>query len=634
MRKNKDKKKKIDGYKIVGILLLISSLILLGIVLYINILPMKYLLALGGVLLFVNLVLDFFLFRKRVKQKPKRVCTVFALLFSIIFLIGSFFIFKTFGVLDDMSQDYKTYTYHVLVKSDSNAEKIEDIASKNFGYYNDNSSATKKALEKLDTVVKAKSDSYGNLDGLGKALINDETDAILLENSQKIKLENAGGGGAVTTEDNSSDSSNNSTGDTSVLSNFGDKTKVIYTFKVRVKVDSKGIDVTKDVFNVYISGMDEYGKVSEISRSDVNMILTINPKTKQILMTNIPRDYYVQLHDTTGYKDKLTHAGTYGVDTSIKTLEDLLGIKLDYYFKVNFSSLENIVDALGGVDVYSEYDFQSWNGYNFTKGYNHVEGKAALAFARERHTFTDGDNQRGKNQQALIEAIFRKCTSSSIITKYNSLLNSLQDSMITDMPMKSMTSLAKMQLRDNASWTITSNSLTGTGSYDYTYTYNFQELYVMVPNEDSITEAKEKISKVASGEKLESSYGKDASDVHSVSKSQVSKSSSSSYSYSSSSKKKSNSSSVKKSNTSKSSTSSSNKSSSSSKSSSSISTKKPVTDSSKKNADINTKPSTDGDDKNAGGGSGGSGSGDSGNNTGGGSGESGNTIENNPGSRE
>lgn len=633
MRKNKDKKK-INGYKIVGILLLISSLILFGIVLYINILPMKYLLALGGILLFVNLVLDFFLFRKRVKKKPKRVCTVFALLFSIIFLIGSFFIFKTFGVLDDMSQDYKTYTYHVLVKSDSNAEKIEDIASKNLGYYNDNSSATKKALEKLDTVVRTKSDSYGNLDGLGKALINDETDAILLENSQKIKLENAGGGSAL----NNSDSS---TGDASVLSNFGDKTKVIYTFKVRVKVDSKGIDVTKDVFNIYISGMDEYGKVSEISRSDVNMILTINPKTKQILMTNVPRDYYVQLHDTTGYKDKLTHAGTYGVDTSIKTLEDLLGIKLDYYFKVNFSSLENIVNALDGVDVYSEYDFQSWNGYNFTKGYNHVEGKAALAFARERHTFTDGDNQRGKNQQALIEAIFRKCTSSSIITKYNSLLDSLQDSMITDMSMKSITSLAKMQLRDNASWNITSNSLTGTGSYDYTYTYNFQELYVMVPNEDSVTEAKEKINKVASGEKLESSYGKDTSDVHSVSKSQVSKASSSSYSYSSSSKKKNTSSSVKKkSNTSKKSSSSS-KSSNSNKKSSSTTTNKPVTDNKKNNTD--TKPSTDGDDKNPGGGSGsgshGSGSGDNagnnaGGNTGGGSGESGNTTESNNVSKE
>ena len=505
MKKRKDKKKGNGLYRLFGFLLLVSSLVLLGVVLYVDILPMKYLLALGGVLLLVNFILGFFLFRKNVKKKPKRVCAVFAVLFTILFGVGSFFIFKTFGVIDDMSQEYKTYTYHVLVKNDSSYQKIEDIASKTLGYYNDNSEATKKAIEKLDTVVKTENDSFGNLDGLGVSVLSGDKDAILVEDSQKTKLENAG------------NNENNS------VSGFKDKVRVLYTFKVKVKLSSTGVNVTKDVFNVYISGMDQYGKVSEISRSDVNMILTINPKTKQILMTNVPRDYYVQLHDTTGYKDKLTHAGTYGIDTSVKTLEDLLGIKIDYFFKVNFSSLQNIVNALDGVDVYSEYDFQSWNGYNFTKGYNHVDGKAALAFARERHTFTDGDNQRGKNQQALIEAIFRKCTSSSIITKYSSLLDSLKDSMITDMPMKSITSLAKMQLKDNASWTITSNSLTGTGSSELTYTYSYQNLYVMIPDEKSVTEAKEKINKVAGGEKLESSYKEDASDVHSVSKSYVAK---------------------------------------------------------------------------------------------------------------
>lgn len=516
MRKKKDKKKRINGYKIMGFLLLLSSLILLGVVLYIDILPLKYLAILCGVMLFINLLLDFFLFRKRVKKKPKRIACVISVLFSILFLVGSFFIFKTFGVLDNMSQDYKTYTYYVLVKDDSTYKEVGDISDKKLGYYNDNSESTAEAIKKLDGVVKTESESFGNLDGLGSSLLDGEVDAILTENSQKIKLENAG---------NSSEST---------LNGFKDKVRVLYTFKVKIKV-SDGVDVTNSVFNIYISGMDEYGKVSEVSRSDVNMILTINPKTKQILMTNVPRDYYVQLHDTTGYKDKLTHAGIYGIDTSVKTLEDLLGIKLNYYFKVNFSSLENIVDALGGVDVYSEYDFQSWNGYNFTKGYNHVDGKAALAFARERHTFVDGDNQRGKNQQALIEAIFRKCTSPSIITKYNSLLDSLSDSMITDMPTKKITALAKMQLKDNASWTITSNSLTGVGSYDYTYTYNYQELYVMIPDEESVKDAKDKISKVAGGETLEASYGSSASDVHSVSKSQVAKSN---YSSSSSSTKK------------------------------------------------------------------------------------------------
>lgn len=587
MKKRKDKKKGNGLYRLFGFLLLVSSLVLLGVVLYIDILPMKYLLALGGVLLLVNFILGFFLFRKNVKKKPKRVCAVFAVLFTILFGVGSFFIFKTFGVIDDMSQEYKTYTYHVLVKNDSSYQKIEDIASKTLGYYNDNSEATKKAIEKLDTVVKTENDSFGNLDGLGVSVLSGDKDAILVEDSQKTKLENAG------------NNENNS------VSGFKDKVRVLYTFKVKVKLSSTGVNVTKDVFNVYISGMDQYGKVSEISRSDVNMILTINPKTKQILMTNVPRDYYVQLHDTTGYKDKLTHAGTYGIDTSVKTLEDLLGIKIDYFFKVNFSSLQNIVNALDGVDVYSEYDFQSWNGYNFTKGYNHVDGKAALAFARERHTFTDGDNQRGKNQQALIEAIFRKCTSSSIITKYNSLLDSLKDSMITDMPMKSITSLAKMQLKDNASWTITSNSLTGTGSSELTYTYSYQNLYVMIPDEKSVTEAKEKINKVAGGEKLESSYKEDASDVHSVSKSYVAKKSTYTTTKSSSktTTKKKNATTTKK----KSSTSSS----SSSKTNSN-------TTNSNKNT-TTTKPSTD-PDNGSGGTTPGSGSGSSSGGTGSGSG--------------
>lgn len=611
MKKRKDKKKGNGLYMLFGFLLLVSSLVLLGVVLYIDILPMKYLLVLGGVLLLVNFILGFFLFRKNVKKKPKRVCAVFAVLFTILFGVGSFFIFKTFGVIDDMSQEYKTYTYHVLVKNDSSYQKIEDIASKTLGYYNDNSEATKKAIEKLDTVVKTENDSFGNLDGLGVSVLSGDKDAILVEDSQKTKLENAG------------NNENNS------VSGFKDKVRVLYTFKVKVKLSSTGVNVTKDVFNVYISGMDQYGKVSEISRSDVNMILTINPKTKQILMTNVPRDYYVQLHDTTGYKDKLTHAGTYGIDTSVKTLEDLLGIKIDYFFKVNFSSLQNIVNALDGVDVYSEYDFQSWNGYNFTKGYNHVDGKAALAFARERHTFTDGDNQRGKNQQALIEAIFRKCTSSSIITKYNSLLDSLKDSMITDMPMKSITSLAKMQLKDNASWTITSNSLTGTGSSELTYTYSYQNLYVMIPDEKSVAEAKEKINKVAGGEKLESSYKEDASDVHSVSKSYVAKKSSYTTTRSSSkttTKKKSTTTTKKKNSTSSSSSSSSKTNSSTTNSNKNTTTTKPSTN--PDNGSGGTTPGS-GSGSNSGGTGSGSGSGSTETTPSTGSGDSSNTNNEN-----
>jgi len=507
-KKEKNKKnKKMDLYRFIGIILILSSLLLLGVVVYINILPIKYLAILVGVLLFLNLIFNFFLFRKKIKKKPKKIVSVFSILFSILFIVGSFFIYKTFGVLDDMSQKYKIYTYHVVVLNDSSYKDITDLSDESLGYYNDNSEVNKKALSKLGTVVTTENKAFGNLESFGSSVLEEEVAAIVVEDSRKMMLDTSG----------NNESSENP------LSGFSGKTRILYTFKVKAKPESKDVNVTKDVFNIYISGMDEYGEVSEISRSDVNMILTINPKTKQILLTNIPRDYYVQLHDTTGYKDKLTHAGIYGIDTSIKTLEDLLGIEINYYFKVNFSSLENIIDALGGVDVYSEYTFQTWNGYNFSEGYNHVDGKAALAFSRERKTFQDGDNQRGKNQQAMIEAIFRKVTSPEIITKYNSLLNSLKDSMITNMPTKSMTSLAKMQLRDNAKWIITSNSLTGTGSYEYTYTYPYQELYVMIPDEEVVSSGQELISKVASDQKLESSYSGDSSDVHSVTKSFVSK---------------------------------------------------------------------------------------------------------------
>lgn len=501
MAKNKKGTKKGNKiYKFWGILLLIASLIFTGLIVYVDILPLKYLLALVGGLFLLNIICDFFLFRKKVKKKPKKIFSVISIIFTLILLGGSFFIYKTFGVLTDMSKEYKWYTYHVVVKNDSSYQNIKDIEGKTLGYYNDNSDQIKKAIPTLKKKVTTENEGYGNLESLGSDVLTSEKDAILLENSQKTKLEKS---------------------NSESLMGFTAGTRVIYTFKVKVKVKD-GVDVTRDTFNVYISGMDEYGKVAEVSRSDVNILMTINPKTKQILITNIPRDYYVQLHDTTGNKDKLTHAGTYGLETSVNTIEDLMGIKIDYYVKVNFSSLENIVDAIGGVEAYSEYDFRSWNGYNFSKGYNNItDGKMALAFARERHAFNDGDNQRGKNQQALIEAIFRKCTSAGIITKYNGLLNSLKDAMLTNMSTKNMSKLAKMQLKDNAKWVITSQSVTGTGSSDYTYTYPGQLLYVMVPDDESVAKAKEEINKVENGELLESSYNETNTGSKTVTKSAV-----------------------------------------------------------------------------------------------------------------
>lgn len=222
-KKEKNKAKKITIYKITGILLIISSLLLLGVTLYINILPIKYLLIAIGILFVINIVCNFFLFRKKVKKKPKKVFAIISLIFSIIFLIGTFFIFKTFGVLDNMSQNTKEYTYHVMVLNDSNYEKIEDIENKTLEYYNDNSEAITKAISTLSNVVKTENNEVDNLEELAASLLTKQVEAILVEDSQKTILDAASG--VETSND--------------LLGNFDSETKIIYTFKVTAKVETK-----------------------------------------------------------------------------------------------------------------------------------------------------------------------------------------------------------------------------------------------------------------------------------------------------------------------------------------------------------------------------------------------------------
>ena len=289
-----------------------------------------------------------------------------------------------------------------------------------------------------------------------------------------------------------------------------DNYKIIYKIKIRslVKSDTKEVDITKDPFTIYISGIDTYGNIETVSRSDVNILLTVNPTTKQVLLTSIPRDSYVQLAGTKGYKDKLTHAGNYGVNMSIDTIKNLLNIDINYYIRVNFSTVEKIIDSLKGVDVYSEYSFVSYiDSYKFYKGYNHMNGKQALAFSRERKTLPGGDIDRGKNQEAVIEAIIRKATSSEIIYNYPTILKNTKNTFQTNLTDKDITSLIKKELTNLGGWNVTSNVITGEGKLDYTYSYPTQKLYVMNINSESLNNAISLINKVINGDKLDSSYG-------------------------------------------------------------------------------------------------------------------------------
>lgn len=270
--------------------------------------------------------------------------------------------------------------------------------------------------------------------------------------------------------------------------------EVLTTFRVATEKIVSNTNL-KEPFVVYISGIDTYGSISETSRSDVNILAVVNPKTKNILFVNTPRDYYVQLNGTTGTKDKLTHAGLYGIDMSQKTLEDLYGIDINYNVRINFTSLEKIVNTIGGIEVNSEYNFSS-GGHSFVAGANQLNGTEALAFSRERYSFEGGDRTRGQNQMRVLSAIISKISQPSVIVNYQQILGALDGVFQTSMSADDTTTLIRNQLDSMAKWTTSSVSVDGSGASLPTYSMGNQNLYVMIPDEASLTSAKNKIRSV------------------------------------------------------------------------------------------------------------------------------------------
>lgn len=495
-QKTKKKKKLPFIYKLFSSLLGLITLLFVGSIIYLNVLNFLLLVIALVVISFISI----FTILLMTKSKKKKTGLCISVILILIYSFLSFYILKTTDFLNKLNLNYKTYNYSVVVLKTSPYKKLKDINGLNIGYYADESPETTKALDKVQKKVELETTSYEDNHTLANELLDEKVDAILIENSHLEMLnENIG------IEEGS----------------FKDRIRTIYTFQIIVNTGNiaKDINVTKKPFNIYVSGIDTFGEISSVSRSDVNMVITVNPETRQILLTSIPRDYYVKLHNKTGYKDKLTHAGLYGVDMSIETLEDLLDIEINYYVKVNFTSVIDIVNAIGGVKVYSDYTFTSLDNYNYTKGYNQVNGEQALSFARERKAFAAGDRQRVKNQQAVFKAIFEKCTGKSIIAKYSKLLDSLQGKFVTNMSTARLTSLIRMQLSKNYEWNITSNSLEGGDGSNYTFSAPSVKAYVMIPKEESVMYAKELINKVFEGEILDEDLMDEVSkQVHEVTK--------------------------------------------------------------------------------------------------------------------
>lgn len=546
VKKNKTKTKtknengKISKFGLIcRIILVLSSLYLMYESIRSGVLPLKFIAILLAVIVIINVAEIIVLLKNRKNDVLKILTGLLALVISFVFIYGALVFRNGMNFLKGLDRGYKTLNFSVIVKVDSEYDEIQDLENQTMGYLNNGAEGMNESIEainKLDEGITLV--PYENLQDMCEDLLEGEVESIVLEDSFKAMIDDLDSSDSMTTLESSEEEvntvtktnkdgteetvENESTKQIS-LDNFDKDTKVIYTFQVTVNVTSiaKDVSVTEETFNVYISGIDKYGDISSVSRSDVNIVATINPSTKQVLLTSIPRDYYVQLHGTTGYPDKLTHAGIYGVDKSVATIEDLLDIEINYYFKFNFTSVIEIVDEIGGVDVYSDYTFTSKDGYHYQKGLNSVDGKAALSFVRERKAFKEGDRQRGKNQQAMIDAIAKKCMKPNMLAQYNSLLSAVQDCFVTNMPADRIASLVNMQLDTGGDWTISSNSLTGRDARAYTYSYSGQALYVMVPYQESIDNAKDMIERVTNGEILDGSSYEYTGDSYTVVKMNV-----------------------------------------------------------------------------------------------------------------
>ena len=472
-------KKGMKFFKVVGVIFILLSILFLGYIISIDMLPIKYLGILGGVIFLITLIISLLIFKKKGSRFPN----VIGIIFACFLVVGYGFVYKylyqAFDFIDtisDSSLNTEVEEFYVIVRADSTYEKIEDLKDEDI-YTLEVTENIDKVEEKVNEKVNVNFKDIDNLDTLATNLLNEKIDIILISSSQY----------SIILEDNEE---------------FKDETKIIYTITQEIEKEAENVkdetskhQIENGIFNVYISGIDTSGNIRNVSRSDANIVVTVNTKTNEILLTSIPRDYYVTLHSKNA-KDKLTHSGIYGINETVNTVEDLLGIDINYYVRVNFTTVVKLVDAIGGIDVNSDYAFNAL-GYSFKKGTNHLNGSKALAFSRERHSFADGDVQRAKNQQKVINAIISKLTSSTtLLTQYSNILNSLSGNFQTNIEQDDISILVKEQLENMPSWNISTNTLIGTGSYNVTYSCGNQKLYVMLPNSQSVEDAKEKINEV------------------------------------------------------------------------------------------------------------------------------------------
>ena len=480
--------KKIDNKylrRIVYSIQFLMSIVLLSTMYFIQFVPMKYLIATAVVLVILMVGEYFLIFYKKKGSKRSLLTQFLSLLLSCLMAVGSFYIYKTGQVVDLLAEEqFQTRAISVIVLKDSvikNEHQLPDHLLSHVSYVDE--STMDYTVDQIESEVgKISLDDSSDFHQLVTKLYQKDVDAIILDEAFRSLVEQE-------------------------KEHFNEETRVIYQVKRdEATVNAKSVDVTQKPFLVYVSGNDEYGDLTTVSRSDVNMLVGINPVTQQILLISIPRDIYYPLHRN-GQYDKFTHTGMYGLQESIDTLADIIDQDINYYVRMNFTSFMDIVDALGGITVNSSEAFTTKiGGYHIQEGENHLNAKQALAFVRERKSFIDGDFARGRNQQRMISAIVKKVCSPAILTSFSDVLDTVSQSIETNMLSDEMNALVSMQLSDMPDWDIQSYQITGDSASMPCYSLGMNAS-VIIPHELSIQQASDYIDQLMANEKIETELG-------------------------------------------------------------------------------------------------------------------------------
>ena len=477
---------------LLSIVLVISSFYLLYQVIRLNVLPSKFLfpLTIGVVVLDAIFILLLIYFSKNVVSKI--ICIVLTLVVCAASCMGGYYISKTQGALSNITNVAKhaKNTVSVIVKESSSIKNKSQLNGVSVGSLRLNEQGSKKALKELSSEgIVLNQTEYDSMTALLEAFYNGKVDSIIINESSRSQIL-----------------------DMEAYSNFDSNTRVVYQTSYKVKNNdsaSSVSDITSKPFNVLISGSDTRGGFDENGRSDVIMVATVNPKTHTILLTSVPRDFYVTTACDAGdgcmqgALDKITHTGIHGTNTTKRTVEQLLGIEINYTFKVGFDTVTELVDVLGGVDVYVEPGYATTTSeFSVHEGVNHLNAQQALAFARERYSYTEGDRQRTKNQQQVLMGIVKEVTKPSVITNYAAIMDTMANTFSTTMSNEEITALIKYQLNNNPTWKMEQYMVDGTGD-----TLMCAELgdaaSVMVPDQSTVKTAKDKINAVLAGKSSE-----------------------------------------------------------------------------------------------------------------------------------